>query len=264
MKYFLQCFIFLISCESKENTNNIVSLEENFLEKESNVLPIENSNSQHKKIQTNGIYTSYSVYVNDNAKQVSKSHIQKICILKKEEKKNGKESKIKWKEVLELWQDDEDFMGFFISILKKHMVNSYYLEFVPIINKGNNDFEFVLYETTFGNSKANGTKFENHKGIMINSNVISFDSRTKSSRLIVPTNKNLYDDTFAHIASFTKRAPVEQQRKLWKLTSKEILNRIKSKKGVKTFVSTHGKEVAWLHVRVENKSNLFSYNPYKG
>ncbi len=260
-KIFFIIFYFVLSCVPKERTNNPGSLEKDEVQRNEEELPVENLKNQKliKKIQEKGIYIAYRVYVNDIGKQVSRSHIQKIFIAKKQ---GDKEIQLKWKEVLELWHNDKSFIDFYISVLKNAPFDAYFLEFIPILGEGNNSFEFVLYETTFNNLKTDGTPFQNHEGLRADKDAISFDSSLKSSRLIVPTNKNLYDDTFAHIANFTKGASMEQQRKLWRLTSKEI--KFKIKKNRKVFVSTHGKAVTWLHVRVENKSTLFSYRPYKG
>ncbi len=142
------------------------------------------------------------------------------------EDENHKLVNIKWREVIDLWKNsNKDFMNFFIDTLtNKDIFEEYFLWFIPKI--GNNDFEFAFKKTDFSKYKTNGESFLNEQTeeiLTTNGNVINFPTWSGKTMLVVPTNVNLHDDRYKHIAIFSKLAPIEHQYKFWKHIAEQII-----------------------------------------
>lgn len=86
--------------------------------------------------------------------------------------------------------------------------------------------------------------------------VITFRSKKESQTLLVVPCPLTADasDRYRSIQSFTENAPIYQQRQLYAEIRKQIFSHFDEAPGLQNvpmFVTTHGRDVPWLHVRLE-------------
>lgn len=86
-----------------------------------------------------------------------------------------------------------------------------------------------------------------------NSNVISFENKSKDTLLIIPIPKP--DKNYLSIKDFIDNAPKQQQYEFWNYASEQILN-LKKKYG-QIYVSTHGLGVHYFHLRLCTKPKYY-------
>lgn len=86
-----------------------------------------------------------------------------------------------------------------------------------------------------------------------NSNVISFENKSKDTLLIIPIPKP--DKNYLSIKDFIDNAPKQQQYEFWNYASEQIL-KFKKKYG-QIYVSTHGLGVYYFHLRLCTKPKYY-------
>ena len=117
----------------------------------------------------------------------------------------------------------------------------------------NKPFYFNLIKTTF-NKPTDSETFK--KYFKEGKEVVCFPSYDPGTRLIVPcptSNKTDYNN----IATFVKTASNDQLDAVWKEYSKEITKLLK-KSNKKYWINTHGKGVAWLHLRIDDSPKHYN------
>jgi hypothetical protein len=153
-----------------------------------------------------------------------------------------------------------------ISILKESPFESYYLEFSPVSwnTLGERIFEFVIMKTigfiiktdmmTFGESNINTNS----------NNIYTFPNLSKKSILMSPCYNHDYNiNIYNNIGTFMRSSNLEQQLLLFSTSFGELLTQLKKNKNNFLWLSTHGKGVAWLHIRIDDNPKYISYQPYK-
>jgi len=92
-----------------------------------------------------------------------------------------------------------------------------------------------------------------------NEQVARFPNLSGDAQLVVPT-PSTEKTNYAHLAAFTREAPIKQQLAFWKMVSVEYEKSI----GQRTkWLSTSGLGVYWLHVRIDRFPKYYQYKPYK-
>jgi hypothetical protein len=81
---------------------------------------------------------------------------------------------------------------------------------------------------------------------------VKFSNLDKSAVLVSPPDNG---KNFSHIATFYKNSTAQEKKDLWKKVAKAAEKEMK--KGKDVFVSTHGTNVPWLHVRIESKPKYY-------
>lgn len=103
------------------------------------------------------------------------------------------------------------------------------------------------FERTEGFSqKQDYKKFELYLQNSKNLYVTSFISPSKTI-LVVPIPRK--GKNFAHLRLFTENASKRQQGKFWKYVAKLVIELLKENKSL--YISTHGKDVPYFHLRIE-------------
>ena len=153
----------------------------------------------------------------------------------------------------------------FIEIFKQCPFEQYYFEVKPINIKNINttQFEFVLYAATGLFNKAKYDKFEEYGINQSNNRIKHFMNPSKNTLLIVPTyNKKCDIHTYAHIANFMRYGNNKQQhnllKKMFKYYEKEL-----NKTTNQLWLSTSGKGVPWLHIRIDQIPKYITFDEYK-
>ena len=184
--------------------------------------------------------------INDNL-------IHKISIFKDDKQ-------ITYLEVIDLWQQNEKFIEFFISLLADTSMPAYFWE-TPPINKATvgREFEFVLIDSSkLADVEPDPSDFRQH---FDNSNreVVTFPNLKNDALLIVPCP---ITDILAstHLADFVRQAPTSQQHLLWQTVGRSIEQNLNKQP---IWVSTSGLDVNWLHVRLDSQPKHYCFEPYK-
>ena len=170
-------------------------------------------------------------------------------------------SPMAYRDVVQRWQDDDDFRAFFVALLAQSPFASFRWETPPVTSASiGRPFEFVLVDSPGLASKpdpgAFATQFERDDQ---SDSVIAFHNLGGDAILVVP---RLAGPTtaYGHLAAFVRNAPAEQINELWRRVGYEMQNRI----GLKAvWLSTAGAGVSWLHVRLDDRPKYYSFDAYR-
>lgn len=167
-------------------------------------------------------------------------------------------SKLSFGEVLDLWQSDINFQKLFEDYLANTPFSAFRWE-TPAISTANikQDFEFVLLNSPKLERTADKKAFSEHFNNTTD-NVVVFDNLSGDSTLIVPTPVKA-DDSYAHLATFSRNATKPQQHNLWSVVGHTMKQRLNSNP---IWLSTAGAGVAWLHIRIDSRPKYYTYSPY--
>ena len=135
-------------------------------------------------------------------------------------------------------------------------------------------FEFVLVNAPllarFAESNSDQYAFEEHLGECAETQTCcAFDNLGGDARLIAP--RRMRDDrprqpeVYSHLAAFVRGADEGQIVDMWKLSASEYLRTVQERRttGRRTWFSTSGLGVAWLHVRLDSYPKYYQYGPFK-
>ena len=184
---------------------------------------------------------------------INSDRIQKISILKSDKQ-------VTYSEVVELWQHDNSFRTFFISLLADAPMEAYFWETSPISRStAEREFEFVLVDSPqLADIDPDPADFNQYFKSATES-VVTFPNLGKDALLVVPCPiANTVSRT--HLASFVRFAPEFQQHLLWQTVGRSLQQRLNEQP---IWVSTSGLGVHWLHVRLDSIPKYYAYKPYK-
>ena len=153
----------------------------------------------------------------------------------------------------------------FVQTIISSNFNNLYLEF-PVLSKKTylNQTEFVVIEANpFQNS--DWTQFKNQLKSLIDSksdqSVTSFYNLTNDTLLVAPIpNNNSSDSSSNHLINFLKHGPDNQLHELIKIFALNALRLANDNKQV--YISTHGRGVPWLHVRLSETPKYYQHMDY--
>lgn len=185
---------------------------------------------------------------------LNKGRIHKYCVI------NNAES-MSYADSLDLWQHNESFRSFFISLLADAPFSAYRWETPPVtLSTVNREFEFVLLDSpslvqppdkeTFA---SYFTTAESDTGIVV------FENLGKDALLVVPIPQT-DDSAYAHIAAFTRNGPAPQVHALWQIVGQTMQQRISNQP---IWLSTEGSGVSWLHIRFDSRPKYYGFSPYR-
>ena len=170
--------------------------------------------------------------------------------------------RLTYSEVIELWQDNNAFRTFFISLLAEAPFSAYFWETPPItLSTVNREFEFVLIDSPqLARVKANSNAFRQYfQSAPPGKDIITFPNLGNDALLVVPypVGENYI---YPHIASFVRNASQSQNHGLWQTVGKVIQQRLNDQP---LWVSTSGLGVYWLHIRLDSYPKYYNFRPYK-
>jgi hypothetical protein len=163
-------------------------------------------------------------------------------------------------------KSSEKLINDIITILKSITFESYYLEFNPTSwnSLANTIFEFVIIKTTSFTNKTDIITFGESNINTNSNNIYTFYNLSKSSILISPHyNHNYNINIYNNIGTFMRSSNLEQQFLLLAIVFTQYLVQLKKNQNKLLWLSTHGKGIGWLHVRIDNSPKYISYQPYK-
>jgi len=168
---------------------------------------------------------------------------------------------LRYREVLRLWQNDEMFRSFFLSLLSNTNLSGYRWETLPITKqKADREFEFVLIDTPAINRPPDPTAFaEQFERAPPDPNVVAFPNLGNDAVLIAPKPQGPNTD-YVHLAAFVRSTHTAQQHELCRVIGATMEARLSDKP---TWLSTAGMGVAWLHVRLDSSPKYYGFSNYK-
>ncbi len=162
-------------------------------------------------------------------------------------------------DVLGLWRENEGFRKFFMDLLENAPFSAFRWETPPVTKETvkARDFEFVLIEDSWLDTPVDLQSF----GKFINEKeklVISFPNLGKDGLMIAPTLQR-DPKIYPHLGAFMRGASAEQKDALWKKVGEEMTKKLDS---TPYWLSTAGRGVAYLHVRIDSRPKYYVYEPY--
>ncbi len=179
-------------------------------------------------------------------------------LLKYRLRKAGME--LDYRKVLDLWERDQDFVDFYLSIFKKCGFDSYIWETPPVsTNLIDRPFEFVLLNTPRASQKPHLETYSQYFDISTTNNgIVTFPNLGHDAILIVPSPYRK-DANYSGLAEFFREAPIDQQRTLWKVSARQVKIQLSENP---TWVSVAGGGISWLHIRLDSIPKYYRYMPY--
>ncbi|MEL6812817.1 MAG: hypothetical protein AAFP76_15925 [Bacteroidota bacterium] len=170
------------------------------------------------------------------------------------------QNRLSWREVLNLWTQDETFVQCYNDLLSHAPFESFYWEHPPITTEELvRPYEFVLVRGggILDGIQPNWSRFAGHfEG---SEKVVSFYNLGKDAKLVVPIPESNQTD-FAHLAKFVRSAPKDQLHAFWKMVGEQTLEEVHLGK---KWLSTAGLGVNWLHIRIDSRPKYYKYTPYR-
>jgi hypothetical protein len=170
------------------------------------------------------------------------------------------DQQLSYSEVIELWQQNNNFRDFFISLLADTSMKAYFWETPPVTKSTvNRTFEFVLVNSPqLSSVRPDKSDFRQHFE-SANQEIATFLNLGKDALLIVPCPLAELS-AYPHLASFVRKSPKSQQHLLWQTVGRELQQRLNKKP---IWVSTSGLGVYWLHIRLDSYPKYYCFQPYK-
>lgn len=164
-------------------------------------------------------------------------------------------------QVIEAWQDDEEFRGWFNQLLATAPLKSFYWEMPPVTHETlDREFEFVLIEAPRLAPKADPNAFSEHFfNASDDEHVVAFPTPSGKAMLISPCP--LAAEThYRHLGAFVAGAPPAQCDQLWQCVGEQMAQRVDDRP---VWLSTAGNGVSWLHIRLDDSPKYYQYAEYQ-
>ncbi len=164
-------------------------------------------------------------------------------------------------DALDLWQHNESFRSFFISLLADAPFSAFRWETPPVtLDTVSRDFEFVLLDSPFLDLPPEPEVFARYfSDAESDSGIVVFENLGRDAVLVAPSPRAL-DSAYAHLAAFTRDGPGLQNHALWQVIGRTMQQRITNRP---VWLSTAGGGVAWLHVRLDRRPKYYGFGPYR-
>jgi len=168
-----------------------------------------------------------------------------------------------WREVMSLWQENERFRDVFISSLMDMPYESFFWETPPLsLNSQDADFEYaVIKAQALEYVQPDPSAFQTY--FDTNEYAVSFLNLGRDAVLIVPYPSESDLSTYTHLARFMKQASDDQKHFFW-IKVGYTLTQVLSERlpDQRTWVSTCGTGIYWLHLRLDKRPKYYSYSEY--
>jgi hypothetical protein len=163
-------------------------------------------------------------------------------------------------EVIRGWCEDAEFRAAYNELLATvRDFDGFYWEHPPLTRERLGEpYEFVLVpDQTLSRLRPDPTAFAEH--FSDEALVVHFSNLGGDAELIVPCPRG---DTSAypHLAAFVRHAPPEQRDAFWQRVGERCRALIADRP---RWLSTAGRGVSWLHVRLDTRSKYYKYGAYR-
>lgn len=163
-------------------------------------------------------------------------------------------------DVIGLWQKEQDFRSFFITLLSRAPFTAFRWETPPVTASSlNRRFEFVLLDSPGLDVPPDLSAFSNLFSRKPDQDVVSFPNLGHDAQLVAPLPRGPRA-AYGHLAAFTRFAPRAQNHALWRVVGTSLERTVGERP---IWVSTAGGGVAWLHVRLDSWPKYYGHGPYR-
>jgi hypothetical protein len=165
---------------------------------------------------------------------------------------------LSYREVIDRWQRDEHFVDRFVAQLAALPFRAIFWETPPIrIDSVDRPFTFVAVDAPRlaevpPQPEAFAAPLRGGSGP-----VATFANLGGDAVLVVPRPAAV---SYPHLLAFTRSAPAEDQRALWRAVGAAVDARLSERP---VWVSTAGMGVYWLHVRLDDRPKYYRWGPYR-
>ena len=169
---------------------------------------------------------------------------------------------VSYAEAIELWQRDAPFRAGFIGVLADASFGAYFWETPPITRQtATRPFEFVLVNgPALADSPPDADAFARHfQKAGTDADVAAFHNLGRDAVLVAPTPR-ARADVYAHIATFSRNAPMDQQHAFWRAVGRVMSEHLTDRP---LWLSTSGLGIAWLHARLDTRPKYYTFDAYR-
>ena len=166
-----------------------------------------------------------------------------------------------FKDVIELWAQDDLFCGFHCQVLSDIPFKAYKWE-TPVVDVARIErpFEFVVLNAPRLDRAQDMTAFQERFGDTPEDQLtIAFPNLGKNAILVVPTPSG-QEVNHCHLGAFIRTCQAEHESSLWRQVGISMQERVSNKP---VWLSTAGGGVAWLHIRLDDRPKYYGYRDYK-
>lgn len=165
---------------------------------------------------------------------------------------------LRYRDVLRLWQHDEAFRSFFLSLLSDAPFAAYHWETPPVtIDTLDRAFEFAIVDRPGIDLPPDPTPFSEY--FDVDADAVVFDNLGRDATLVAPTPQGPAG-AYPHLAAFTRQASSSQNHALWQTVGRTMQDRLSDRP---IWLNTAGGGVAWLHVRLDARPKYYLFPPYR-
>ena len=183
-------------------------------------------------------------------------------------------SRLTWLQVLSLWQTTQAFATIFSQALSTLRFPDFFWEAVPVAWEEVREtvFECVIIDADgeLLSRQADSALFDQHlkrgrgSSSPTRSAIATFPNRRRDAMLVAPRRIGSAERTaYSNLASFVRAAPPGQQAALWAAVAEEFRRALMVQPARPLWLSTDGRAVPWLHVRIDTASRHIKYEPYR-
>jgi hypothetical protein len=155
-----------------------------------------------------------------------------------------------WKQFFSGMETENAPLTDFLSILRDQAYSDYFLEMKPTVL--DDSFKFVILDAR-GALESMKTSPNDFRQYCTGSSVSSFYNLGKDAILTIPCPKN--SEQYGHLSQFSRSSTLDLQTLLWRRVFS-----IAKDAGKPMYISTDGRTVPWLHVRIEDNPKYYKYS----
>jgi hypothetical protein len=193
---------------------------------------------------------------------------KRLMFFSRNVKQGTPSQQLRWSEVLQNWKTTS-FTNFFTHVIVSEAFEDFFFE-APPVAKGRLEepFECVLMDAggVLERRQASSASFAKHLSQHAGSmKVTEFESLGGDAVLVVPCQApSVGKDVYNHLGSFLRLGPQEQVQNFWYLASDAITRKTDNLgTGTPLWISTDGRGVPWLHLRLDEAPKYFKHSEYK-
>lgn len=181
-----------------------------------------------------------------------------------------------WDEALTLWESDTVFADFYAVLVAKCPFPNFFWECPPLTaaTAPRIPFEFVcVIASPFKAADPSEFASQIDYAARSGSAAAAFASRDGDAVLVAPVggaNRHVsscgalvYDASCGSIGDFIRGAPREAAAVLWRCVGSALHEVLQRRGENPTWVSTAGKDVPWVHVRLDTSPKYYTWALYK-
>ena len=158
-----------------------------------------------------------------------------------------------WKDVLDMWEDD------YMLKYPKNIKRQFFWRTTPINKAMNSVFKMEFVETDDLNYSQDCSAYDSYFKNVKKSSVVVFPNLTNTAQLVVPVP--VKGKNFTYLKDFIDNASPTQHKLLWKTVAIQAKQLLKKHKTI--WISTHGRGVPCLHIRLDTKPNYYDNSKFK-